>query len=221
MHSRKRATQPQEHFTPYCKKRPDKYDECPNCNGQKRTVASFCWACMLLLRRPAERPEVFFLEGESCRRIPLTKGYEAIVDADRFDYLSQFPWYSDTRKGTSLRYARRRDKENRVVSMHQEVYGEKFVDHKNGNTLDNRRSNLRKCDPSSNGANAPLSRRNKSGYKGVTWDTARNRWTVGIVVRRHRKFLGRFLSLQEAASAYDEAAVKYFGEFARINHIRD
>lgn len=92
------------------------------------------------------------------------------------------------------------------------------VDHKNHNPLDNRRSNLRLCTQRQNTFNRRLYKSNTSGYKGVTWDADRLRWTAHIKYDSSaHKRLGRFKDPVQAAIAYDEAAKKYHGEFAVLN----
>lgn len=92
------------------------------------------------------------------------------------------------------------------------------VDHKNGNTLDNRRRNLREISKSENAQNS----RHFSGtshYKGVTKTTRRGKRYLARIKPPHqdRLFLGYFENAVDAARAYDKAAAKYFGEFAVLN----
>jgi hypothetical protein len=94
------------------------------------------------------------------------------------------------------------------------------VDHKNRIKHDNRKSNLRVCSPSQNGAN----RKTNSGvrYKGVTYKGSKlenrdKKWESRICVNGKRIFLGMFKTIQEAAKAYDTASIKHFGEFSRTN----
>src|SRR3990167_2235442 len=94
------------------------------------------------------------------------------------------------------------------------------VDHINGNGLDNRRKNIRLCTKKENMQNRRISINNTSGYKGVYYhksDKRKKRWTVFIRTDDNRKFIGRFLTALDAAKAYNEAATKYHGEFARLN----
>lgn len=92
------------------------------------------------------------------------------------------------------------------------------VDHKNGDKLDNRKSNLRLCDDMLNQAN-----RNKqkgkvsSRYKGVSYQSRTGKWKAQIGVNKRRLFLGYFDSAKEAAMAYDRAAVAHVNEFAKTN----
>jgi hypothetical protein len=89
------------------------------------------------------------------------------------------------------------------------------VDHVNGNTLDNRRQNLRLCSPSQNQANRLAGRNNTSGAKGVHWVEQGRCWRAQITINRKKHSLGRFSTVEEASAAYARAAEKAFGEFAK------
>lgn len=92
------------------------------------------------------------------------------------------------------------------------------VDHINGNTLDNTRDNLRICSQGNNAKNREKSRnRLSSKYKGVHWCRG---WMAQIRVNYKKVHLGTFKTEEEAALVYNQAAVKYFGEFARLNIIQ-
>jgi hypothetical protein len=95
-----------------------------------------------------------------------------------------------------------------------------LVDHRDGNGLNNQKSNLRICNRKQNQQNRPMNSNNKSGYKGVCWNKRSNKWRSGIRVDNKDIFLGSFFCLVKAAKAYDEAAKKYFGEFAYLNFNR-
>jgi len=93
------------------------------------------------------------------------------------------------------------------------------VDHKTG--LD-RPMDVRTATPSQNGGNASKWRKQTSSkYKGVHWTSTANKWRAKINFNRKRIHLGYFVDEKEAALAYNEAAIKYFGEFARINQLQD
>jgi hypothetical protein len=93
------------------------------------------------------------------------------------------------------------------------------IDHKNGNTLDNRKVNLRKSTHSQNLANRGLQRNNSSGFKGVTYDKSTFGWKARIQVNGKYVYLGQFKEKIKAAIAYNNAALKYFGEFAVFNEV--
>lgn len=106
-----------------------------------------------------------------------------------------------------------------VWLLHRDIMGNPkgyVVDHINGDKLDNRKYNLRICTIAENVRNSE-SRSGTSRYKGVHWDSSRNKWLASLKYQRENKFLGRFDSEEQAAIAYDNAAKLYFGEFARLN----
>jgi hypothetical protein len=99
------------------------------------------------------------------------------------------------------------------------------VDHINGNRLDNRKSNLRICTQFQNTKNRFKSRSNKSGYKGVSFFKAKyplkKPWVAEIVYNYKRISLGYFYTKEDAAKAYNKKAIELFGEFAKLNVIKE
>lgn len=94
------------------------------------------------------------------------------------------------------------------------------VDHRNNDVLDNRRENLRFATRSQNNRNRRVNRNNKSGYKGVSVDKrCPDRWQAAIYVAPKQIRLGSFSTPEAAALAYNRAALKYYGEFARLNEV--
>jgi hypothetical protein len=89
------------------------------------------------------------------------------------------------------------------------------VDHKDGNTLNNRKYNLRICSRSDNCKNNKLSKRNSSGAKGVYWEKRLEKWMAAIVSNRKFKNLGYYDDFEEAVKARKNAEEQYFGEFIR------
>lgn len=153
------------------------------------------------------------------KKIPLTRGLFAIVDDDDFESLSKHKWFAD--KGNSTFYANRHHSKGKNIRMHRQIMcvtdKRLDVDHKNGNGLDNRKCNLRVCSRSSNNANAKISRRNRSGFKGVCWDSSRNKWGAQIGFNGKKYHLGRFDKIENAVSAYNKKAKELFGEFVRLS----
>ena len=93
-----------------------------------------------------------------------------------------------------------------------------FVDHINGNSLDNRRANLRLCGNAQNAWNRGPSKRSPTKYKGV-FRSHGGKWNSKIMVNGKRIDLGQFATPEEAARAYNDAARKHYGEFAYINEV--
>jgi hypothetical protein len=97
------------------------------------------------------------------------------------------------------------------------VHGEfhPLVEHKNRNPSDNRISNLRIGSSAENGWNRSFNKNNKLGLKGVVF--TQNKWRARIDVNGRVIYLGYFQTPREAAAAYNDAAVRYHGEFACLN----
>lgn len=151
------------------------------------------------------------------RKIPLTQGQVAIVDDDDYVTLSQYKWYALWDDDTQSFYAGREFRINgkrRTVRMQAFLMGG-MADHKNHDTLDNQRDNLRIADRFRNAHNRRISRNNTSGYKGVS--PQNGRWRAVIYLHSKRKSLGMFDDPIDAAKAYDAAARELFGEFAYLN----
>ena len=175
------------------------------------------------------------------KHIPLTRGRVAIVDDEDYDWLSKFNWSAKPRRCSKYSrpppnsrrkfYATRissrkdiRDGKPHLILMHRVIAATPeglVTDHINGDTLDNRRENLRICTPSQNAANK-RGVRCSSSYKGVIPNPDKRckrseRWRAQIQHNRKHILIGYFASQVEAAEAYDAKAKELFGEFARIN----
>lgn len=151
--------------------------------------------------------------------VPLTQGKVALVDPEDYETLiAEGRWFAGWTGWSWYAGRNARGDSGRVqIRMHGYLTGFPLTDHVNGDSLDNRRANLRTASTSQNGANRPAQRNNTSGYKGVTRDSADNVWRAQITVNRRHLSLGRFPTPEEAAQAYDRAALLHFGEFAYQN----
>ncbi len=152
------------------------------------------------------------------RHIRLNKGFVVMVDNRDFDELSKFTWFVN-HNGYAVRAHPREHGKKRpaAIFMHRQILGVPdglFTDHINGDTLDNRRCNLRIATKSENNINRPATKRNKLGIKGITYDANRMKFRVRIAANGQQLHLGRFNTIEEAQSAYRKAATKVHGEFA-------
>ncbi|MHB8674642.1 MAG: HNH endonuclease [Candidatus Limnocylindrales bacterium] len=146
--------------------------------------------------------------------IRLTKGYETIID-DEDEWVTKIKCHASD-NGHGIIYARTSNKYSRF--LHRAIIKAprgKQVDHINGNTLDNRRENLRIVTNQQNQFNKKMYRDNKTGFKGV-WPQGK-RFYGQIRLNGKKTILGSFETPLDAARAYNEAALKYFGEYARLN----
>lgn len=142
--------------------------------------------------------------------LPLSSGHFALVDAADFVRLVAEPWQVKLEGRKHTGYA----KNDRRGYMHRALCDGAEIDHANGFGLDNRRVNLRSCSNSQNHGNTRV----KPGkFKGVSFDKTRGQWIAKVCVNRKIINLGRFSTAEEAASTYDAAAARYFGEYARAN----
>lgn len=171
----------------------------------------------LIAQEPAPEP--------SYRFIPLTQGQFAIVDAADYQWLMQWHWTAKWSKFTRSFYAVRGCHVNgkpREIKMHRQILGlehgdKRQTDHKEtGNTLDNRRSNLRIATRSQNCSNSRRRRKNPYGFKGIHFKKSIGRWVAKIQANKKQFHLGCYQTPEAAYEAYCAAARKLHGEFAHL-----
>jgi len=143
------------------------------------------------------------------REIPLTQGKVAQVDDEDYEELRRFKWCAQ--KNWNTYYAMRRpaaiNGKREAIFMHQSIMGRLNgfeIDHRDGDGLNNQKSNLRHVTHRQNCQN----RKNTSEtskYPGISWDNKRNKWYARLRIGSTRRYLGSFTSEMEAFEAYREA----------------
>jgi hypothetical protein len=151
------------------------------------------------------------------KSIPLTQGKVAIVDDEDFEALSAMKWYFN--KGYACRKVTVATNNRLMLYLHRFLFGlnkgEKLqVDHINGDTLDNRRANLRVCTSGQNGLNKGLLRNNPTGYKGVI--ERKGKYCAFVNFNRKQYYLGSFNTPEEANIVAVRKREELHGEF--VNH---
>lgn len=152
--------------------------------------------------------------GSKSKKIKLNTGRYVLVDAEMYIFLSAFSWWEHHSGYATAKM------DNKNVVMHRFILmltdSSLVVDHINRNRRDNRVSNLRLCDRKTNTYNCKLPHTNSTGYKGVSYHK-KNGTYVAYIGKTPRVYLGSFATPEEAANAYNIAAIDRFGEFASIN----
>ena len=161
--------------------------------------------------------------GEPFRKIYLGEDEWTILDPQDYYRYGNFKWCVNG-NGTNLyavRHVKIGPKKTKIVSLHREIINAPaglFVDHKNCDSLDNTRSNLRLATRSQNQCNKGKTRSNTSSrFIGVSFNKHRKKWLAYIGYEGKKIWLKAFDNEIDAAKEYDAAAQKYHGEFARLN----
>lgn len=159
------------------------------------------------------------------RLIPLTKGQFAKVDPSDYEFLMKWKWYAWWNTDTKSYYAARHSRTSEIpyakrkrLHMGRAILGIPHderctVDHKNHDTLDFRRENIRKASYSQNACNRQWRSRSTSGFKGVRWSKYNKKWVAAIGFNKKRKHIGYFLTAEDASKAYIAEAERLHGEF--------
>lgn len=165
------------------------------------------------------------------KKIKLTGKYSngrfALVDDEDYELLKKWKWgcssggYAYRKEQISRDFLKKKSKYKNIL-LHRFILNpsrEQDIDHRNLNPLDNRKANLRICTRSQNFWNKKIGKTNTSGFKGVSPSSNRKLWRVKICKNKKQIHIGYFKDILKAARAYNLAAKKYFGEFARLNNI--
>ena len=162
------------------------------------------------------------MEGSKMKEIPLTQNKVALVDDADYHRVSHWKWFAHKEGNTFYAYSTVMGKKVPMQKLILNVGTEILIDHKNGDGLDNRKCNLRNCTAAQNMWNAKCANGKTSSFRGVSKRNynKKDRWQAGIEVYGVRYYLGTFNTEIGAAQAYNEAAIKHYGEFARLNKIK-
>ena len=152
------------------------------------------------------------------REVQLTKGKVALVDDGDYEkvllagkWCMNGPYAFNAKHGTMHRF---------LLGLPRLTGFGAQVDHINNEPLDNRRANLRVVTPAQNQQNRHKAFAGHSKFKGAHWDRSRQHWVSRIRVDGKLKYLGVYQTDLEAANRYNEAAQKYFGDYARLNELK-
>jgi HNH endonuclease len=159
------------------------------------------------------------------KQIQLSQGVFTVIDDEDFEYLNQWKWrinnYGYAVRNQNIKSPSGK-KTSRIIRMHRVILNPDSnlqVDHINNDKLDNRKINLRQCTNQENGRNRPKPITNTSGFKGIEWLERNKKWRARIGVNKVLIHIGLFSCKIEAAKAYNNAALKYHGQFANLNEI--
>lgn len=156
-------------------------------------------------------------------KIALTQGQVSLVDDEDYAWLSLYRWHAVRDDCINGFYASRNiavSSKQKAMRMHRTLLGLKFgdksrADHINGDTLDNRKCNLRIATSKQNSFNRKRASNNKSGFKGVYWKKEHGKWAAQCKIN-NIGHIGYFSNKRDAAQAYIFVAHINYGEFARM-----
>jgi hypothetical protein len=152
---------------------------------------------------------------------PLHGHFDILIDLEDVDRCKNISWsIQRIRYGKDKEYYMYYATNNKLGMLHRYLVNAPkgvIADHKDGNTYDNRKQNIRICDYTGNNRNAGLHVNNKSGHKGVIWYYYHdvNKWWASICVDRKIKSLGYYDDYEDAVKARESAEKKYYGEYSR------
>jgi hypothetical protein len=169
----------------------------------------------------------YFKYGYTFRKIYLGDDIYTIVDVDVYYRLGHLNWHlkgSNAKKFYAVRDVKVGPGKTKMLGLHREIMNQPkglLVDHKNGNSIDNRIANLRAATWGQNAHNRPKKKNASSKFFGVSFHKRYKKWSAYISYNGKNELLGYFDNEIVAAKVYDQAALKYYGQFARLNFLKD
>ncbi|HUT15049.1 MAG TPA: HNH endonuclease [Anaerolineae bacterium] len=167
-------------------------------------------------------PNPYRIRDDGAVEMELSCGKIALFDEADLPLVAPYRWFAHPR-GYVLSHTSRIRGQRRELRMHRIILNPPdplLVDHMNGDPLDNRRCNLRLATKRQNARNAVKPKgATSSRYKGVWWEERRRKWRAYIKLKHKVMYLGLYAQEADAAQAYNAAALKHFGEFARLNQL--
>ncbi len=158
---------------------------------------------------------VYDLSGEYGIGWTSNTNEEFYFDLEDYDLIKDYTWYK------SSRYIKARNKDKEII-LHKlitDTDANTIVDHKDRNTSNCRKCNLRLCEQSDNCCNIKLRKDNKSGVTGVRWSKRDNLWLAYIQKNRKNNYLGAFSNFEDAVRARLKAEKELFGEYSSQKHL--
>jgi hypothetical protein len=198
------------------------------CGHKKHYCAEYCSQCAIKSRRSPDDPNVYIIEGKPCKRIALTNEKWAIVDEEDYERINKWFWSAAWSDGCQDYYAfstgagkyfRGTYTPMAMTAMILNLPPGTRIDHKNGNSLYNTKSNLRPATASQNSANRGPNKNTRSEYLGVYFmqRCPIRPWGARLSIHGKTYCFGQYATPEEAAYARDLGALKHFKEFAWLN----
>ena len=157
------------------------------------------------------------------KKLELSRGKEALLDDEDYIIAKRYKWYAHYRRGKFYAATQLYDpatKTQSLVSLHDVILWKPkgfIIDHINGDSLDNRRKNLRVCTYSENCQNTKIRKDNTSGVRGVNRKQGTEQWVARVSFKKKRFYLGTFDKKKDAIEAYNKKASELYGINAKLN----